>query len=141
MQKFYRASLSFKLQKTAKKPAFGTNVINALSILVSKGKFTNSSFLDLPVPLKELQAINDNLAAALSIALTKNQLDLKVAVIQWDAAFTLTANYITNIARGSESFIGNTGFVPTKNETIVAPKVPVTSKFKAAVNGYAYSVS
>ncbi|MBV9963557.1 MAG: hypothetical protein JO072_15035 [Parafilimonas sp.] len=142
MQKFYRASLTFKLQKTAKKPLFGIKVINALSAILAKGKFSNSNSLDLPVPLKELQAINDSLAAAFSAAmLAKNQLELKVATIQWDAAFTLTANYITSIAKGSESFISSTGFVPTKNETVTVPKVPVTSKFKAAVHGYAYSVS
>jgi len=141
MQKLYRASLGFKSQKAAKKPAFGTNVINSLSILITKEKILNSSFSNLPVPLKELQAINENLSAALVTALAGNQLDLKVAVIQWDAAFTLTANYVSHLANGDENIINNAGFTSTKNETVATAKALADTKFKAAVNGYAYSVS
>jgi len=140
MQKLYRASLTFKLQKTAKKPVFGSNVINALSALLAKDKFTNPNFFNLPVPLKELQAINGNLSAALATAISGKQLDVKVAVLQWDAAFTLTANYITSFAKGDEIFIANTGFIPVKNENITQPKV-AASKYKTAVNNYTYSVS
>lgn len=142
MQKFYRASLNFKLQKTAKKPAFGINVINALSLLNAREGAVNTNFLDLPVPLKELQAINNDLNAAISLAGASNsQLDLKVAILQWDAAFTLTANYITTIAKGSEIFISNAGFIPTRKEIITTPKLTTYHKSKPAVNGFAYCIS
>ncbi len=141
MQKIVHASLSFKLQKTAKKPIFGAHVINALSILVAKDKEEQLNYLNLPVPVKELRIINDDLSTALKAALTGNNNVVKNAVIQWDAAFTLTANYISSLANGDENFIRNTGFVPAKNDINSAQKIIGTSKFKTVVDIYAYSAS
>ena len=125
-----RASLAFKLEKTAAKPTFGTSVIAALSASIQ--------FPDLPVTIAQLQTVNDALSAAISAALTGNHMAVaavKNAVAAWNGDFTLTANYVTTIAKGDETIIRSGGFVPTKSETSPKPKPGGAIGFKATING------
>ena len=103
MKLFCKASLAFKRLRASAKPAFGTNVIYALTPPVTAKK-AKATLTDLPVPVADLQVLNDNLAAAISDSLTGNHTavaSVKNAVIAWDEAFTLTANFITTLAAGN----------------------------------------
>lgn len=125
-----KASLAFKLEKTAAKPTFGSSVIAALSASIQ--------FPNLPVNIAQLQTINDALSAAISAALTGNHTAVaavKNAVADWNNAFTLTANYVTTIAKGDEAIIRSGGFVPTKSETTPKPKPGGAVGFKVTING------
>ena len=131
-----KASLSFKRLKVAEKPAFGANVITCLTpLLAKKNKLTATG---LPVPVDQLQAFNDALSAAIAAALTGNhtaRLAVKTAVAEWDNAFTLTANYISEIAGGDAVVIRQSGFVPTKSERTPAQKPQAPGSFNATING------
>ncbi len=101
-----KASLAFKKLKPSMKPAFGTNVINALTPVLSSKK-TKSTLGDLPIPVADLLALNNALATAVSNSLTGNHTAVaavKNAVIAWDNGFGLTANFITTEAEGDEEF-------------------------------------
>ncbi len=116
MQLASRASLAFKFKKTAMKPTFGANVINAISTLVLDMKAGKTNSPNFPVPLNDLRSINNELYEALQAAGKNSEALLRTAILQWDAAFTLTANFISDMAKGNEDFIRNAGFVPTKKE-------------------------
>jgi hypothetical protein len=136
MKSPYRASLAFKLQKPAAKAIFGANVINALSELVPADKHEDTNFPDLPVSLSKLQIINNELSAVIEAVLNDNtdvEIAVKIAVIQWNAAFTLTANYINSIAAGNDSLIRRTGFVPVKDENTSAQKPALIRSIKQPV--------
>jgi hypothetical protein len=133
-----RASLGFKRQKPSSKPSFGDSVINALAPPVTSKKKEALLWEDLPVPVPDLVILNNNLNAAVSDALTGNHTataSVKNAVKEWNAAFTLTANYITTLAAGDEEIIRQAGFVPTKTESQPRVKPGAATGFKATVNG------
>ena len=84
------ASLYFKKGKPSAKVAFGANVINALSVTDLNKKIAGFAITDLPIPVADLQAINDELSAAVSEALTGNHAavaNVKNVVQQWNDAF------------------------------------------------------
>ena len=125
-----KASLAFKSEKRTTKPSFGANVIAALGASIL--------FPDLPVTIAELTTVNNALSAALTAALTGNHTavaTVKTAVINWDNAFTLTANYVTSIAQGDETVIRDAGFIPTKSESQPTPKPAASAGFTATING------
>lgn len=137
-----KASMAFKKLRAADKVSFGTNVINSLTpplapVLLKKVA-KGESETDLPVPLAQLTEINEDLRAAVSDSLTGNhtaRASLKNALIAWDNAFGLTANYISRIAEGDEVIIREAGFVPTKAETTPAQRPGAPANFKATING------
>jgi hypothetical protein len=138
MKLFSKASLAFKKQKASNKVAFGTNVINALTALLTASKKSKAILPELPVPLADLLIINTDLAAAISDSLTGNhtaKATLKNAVIAWNQAFTQTANFISTAAAGDAVLIRQAGFVPTKSETSPSQKPGPVTGFKATING------
>jgi hypothetical protein len=131
MKLLSRASLAFKREKPASKTAFATNVINCLQAVAAQ-------FPNLPIATTELQTINYALATAIAAALTGNHTAvaaLKVAIANWDNAFTLIANYVTSVAQGDETLIRSAGFVPTKSETQPTQKPGPAIDFYATING------
>jgi len=139
MKLIARASLAFKQQKPASKATFGNNVTNALKALVPPQKGVQPDFSNLPVPIAELEKLNAALAAAVADALTGNHTaiaTLKSTVLEWNEAFTQTANYVTTVAAGDVAAIRSTGFVPTKTESQPKAKPGPTADFKATINGF-----
>lgn len=137
MRLISHASLSFKLQKQSEKPGFGASVINALSALVPATQNMPSIFPNLPVSINNLQTINDALSNALSVALTGNHAAVAIAknaLIAWNKAFILTANYVSSVAAGNETVIRSAGFVPTKSEKQPPQKPAAAIGFKVTIN-------
>ena len=133
-----KTSLAFKKYKPAEKPPFGSNVIAALSPQTQSKQAAAAAYPEMPVPVADLQTINDALAAAITAALTGNHSSVaavKAAIAAWNNAFTLTANYVTSIANCDESIIRSAGFVPTKSETTPTQKPGAVTGFKATING------
>lgn len=97
MQLISRASLAFKKSKPALKTPFGSHVITILTPVLTKSKTVDDVvFHNLAVPLAELQALNVELAAPVSNALTGTPTvvaSVKTAQTARDEAFTFTANY------------------------------------------------
>lgn len=134
-----KASLAFKKKRAAIKVPFGLNVINSLTaIFVPDNQNAKALSTDLPVPITELQALND----ALNLALTNSQTGthaaiaaVKVAVANWNVGFTSTAIFITSIAHGDAVFIRTAGFVSTKSESQPSQRPGPITDFKAIING------
>ena len=133
-----KASLAFKKERPSMKPAFGANVIAALTPLAPVAKNAKTMYSDIPIPVADLQQLNDALAEAVAESLTGKHsavASVKDAVIAWDYGFTVTANYISSIAEGSETIIREAGFVPTKSESQPSQKPAGATDFKATING------
>ena len=138
-----KASLAFKKSRPDVKPGFGQNVINSLTPPPTVSKKTASKkdaalADELPIPLADLTAINNDLAAAVSDSLTGNhtaKASLKNAILAWNYAFGRTAEYITSIAEGDAELIRRAGFVPTKSESTPSQRPGAAINFKATING------
>ena len=132
-----KASLAFKLKNAPSKTTFGQNVITALTPLVTAKK-SIANFSDMPVPVAELQVLNDSLVAAVAATVDGGRAAaaaLKAAVIAWNAGFAATANFISAEAEGNPMLILAAGFLPTKGETQPAQKPAAITNFKATING------
>ena len=133
-----KASLAFKKKSPALKVPFGLNVINSLTGIFTAKKNVKAVATDLPVPIAELQALND----ALNLALTDSQTGthasiaaVKVAVANWNIGFTTTAVFITSVSQGDAVFIRTAGFVSTKSESQPSQRPGPITNFKATING------
>ena len=139
MKKPIKASLAFKPQKAAQKPTFGNSIINGLTPPAQGEQDADPwPFNDLPVALKDLDAINNDLNDAVTEALTGNHsaiANVKNVVAAWNIAFTLTANYVSTVANGDATIIRKAGFVPTKGETSPMQKPGAVTGFNATING------
>lgn len=132
-----KASLSFKLESAASKTTFGTNVINCLTPVLAAKK-SRLSAGDLPIPVTELKALNDNLTTAVANNVNGGRAAsaaLKAAVAAWNNAYTQTAKFISNEADGDPSLILECGFIPTKSESAPFPKPGPVANFRATING------
>lgn len=133
-----KASLAFKKMRSPVKVTFGLNVINSLTGIFTAGTGAKISATDLPVPIAELQALNDTLNLAVTNAQTGTHAAIaavKIAVANWNTGFTTTAIFITSVAQGDEAFIRTAGFVPTKSESQPSQRPGPITDFKATING------
>ena len=137
MQLTPKASLAFKKESPSAKTTFGSNVITCLTPLLMAKKGVKT-YTDIPIPVAELTTINDNLITAVAARVDGGRSSaaaLKTAKAAWNEAFTITANYISAQAEGSEEAIIEAGFIPTKSQTQPKPKPGQASAFKATING------
>ena len=134
-----KSSLTFKKLIPEKKVGFGNKVIGGLSPEQLKKAKANGS--ELPVPVADLQALNDRLNTAIASAGTGNHVAIsKVKAIakEWSSKFGLTADYITSVARGTENPVGvirAAGFVPTKTESTPTVEPGPLDNFYTTING------
>jgi hypothetical protein len=131
-----RVSLAFKELSYSDKISFGSGVIHALSGTDESGEPVIDLFPNLPVPLDELQIINNNASGYLAEAqsgLRVARSALKQSIKEWNNAFTLTANYINMVAQGRADLMSVAGFYSTKNDRAPKPKPETAVTFKATV--------
>ena len=129
-----KASLSFKDISPSNKVGFGRNVVTQLTPIVAK---TANAADDLPIPVADLLALTDNLAAAVAAMNQGGKSagnNLKDAVEEWNAAFTTTANWISMEADGSPTYITDRGFDSTKTTRNKKPVAGGINGFSARVN-------
>ncbi len=134
-----KASLDFKRKNPEAKVSFGSKVIGGLTPdQLQKAKATQS---DLPVPVADLQDVNDRLQAAITSAGTGNYAaisDVKTIAKEWSGKFGLTANFITTVAQSTDNpagFILSVNFVPTKTETTPTVQPGAVDNFYVTING------
>ncbi|MGH2563000.1 MAG: hypothetical protein ACRDE5_00710 [Ginsengibacter sp.] len=129
-----RVSLTFKMYKPVDKVTFGNGVINCLSPVLPPTLTT------LPIPVADLQAVNDALNTAVINLQTSGSRQartvVKNAVTEWITAFGMTAAYISMIAQGDDEIITAAGFDPTKGNSQPKPKPGLAADFQASINGF-----
>lgn len=140
MKRICTASLAFKKETPEDKVAFGTNVINMLGPTPPPvaSKLLAKLLTDLPVPVADLEDVNNRLWAANGAAKSGAFVDVEAlanVVTEWNQDFTLTANFITTMAAGNPEIIRAAGFVPTKTEAQKQPAAGATTDFVAHTNG------
>jgi hypothetical protein len=124
-------SLAFKELSFSNKVTFGNAVITALSSTDEQGEPIINLFPNLPVPLDELQRINDKVFKDLAeseTGLHTAKLSLRASVRVWNDAFGATAKYVNFIAQGNVILMSLAGFRSTKSERSPKskPQSPVT---------------
>jgi hypothetical protein len=135
-----RASLSFKRSKPQVKVSFANTVISSISPVAQLQKI-NVTLTDLPVPVADLQDVNDRLSNAITQAGSGNHAaisDVKTISKEWSEKFGLTADYFTSVARTSENPVGVirlAGFTPTKTETTPRVQPGPINNFFVTING------
>ncbi len=122
-----KASLAFLKLAIADKILFGGNMITQLT--------TNAAtFLNLPVPVKILQADNDAVQANAAAVATGDHLAaalLTKSVKVWESDFRATANYVSIIAGNDPSIVIMGGLKPTDAETTPSHVLPACTGFFA----------
>ena len=141
MKLICKASLAFKKSRPAEKVGFGENVIHSITPVPptdTKKKTKLDDIENFPYSPAQLQEINDQLSAAYTDSLTGNhtaKASLQNAIVAWDYASGVTANYVSTLAEGDATIIRMAGFVPTKSESTPAPRPGAPLNFNATVNG------
>ena len=130
-----KVSMAFKSAKPVDKVKFGSGVLACL--LPAK---VTASYPNLPVPVADLQLINDTLNASVVAVQTtgsrQSKTALKNAAADWTSAFGITGTYISMVAQGNEQTITEAGFVPTKTVTQPTQKPGLATDFQATINGF-----
>ena len=138
MKRNVTASLAFKKETPEHKVAFGANVVVMLGgVLTAKGS-NASLYTDLPVPVADLEDVNNRLFDANGAAKTGAYVDIAAmenVVVEWNDKFSLTAAFITSAAASNAELIRAAGFVPTKSEAQKQPAAGAVIGFTAQTNG------
>lgn len=130
-----RVSMAFKKDKPVDKVKFGSGVLACLSPASASATYPN-----LPIPVADLQLLNDTLNASVVAVQTtgsrQSKTALKNAAADWTSAFGITGTYISMVAQGNEQTITEAGFVPTKTATQPTQKPGLATDFQATINGF-----
>lgn len=138
MKRNVTASLGFKKENPEQKVAFGANVVAMLGGLVPAKGGASSLYTTMPVPVADLEDVNNRLFDANGAAKTGAYLaeaTLENVVAEWNEKFSLTAVFITSVAASNAEVIRAAGFVPTKSEAQKQPAAGGITGFTAQTNG------
>jgi hypothetical protein len=130
-----RVSMAFKKDNAVDKVKFGSGVLACLS-----QPSVAASFPNLPVPVANLQDINDVLNEAVVAVQTtgsrQSKTALKNAVTDWTSAFGITGTYIGMVAQGNDQLINEAGYLATKSVSQPKQKPGLATDFQATINGF-----
>ncbi len=138
MKRNVSASLNFKKESPEQKVAFGANIVVMLGGVVPSAKSNTSVYASLPVPVADLEDVNNRLFDANAAAKTGAFVDIAAldnVVAEWNDKFSLAAVFITSVAASNAEVIRAAGFVPTKSEAQKQPAAGGTTNFTAHTNG------
>lgn len=130
-----KVSFLFKGFKPVDKVKFGAGVLSCLT-----PPLVTASYPNLPIPVADLQLLNDTLNASVVAVQTTGSRQaktaLKNAAADWTSAFAITGAYISMVAQGNAQTITEAGFIPTKTVTQPTQKPALATDFQATINGF-----
>lgn len=126
MDRRVETSFEFATEAVETKPGFGDNVFNKMK--------NNPAVVNPPVPLADLDAINQKLQQRIANAASGNHEDIILrndTEKDWDHLYRQTGIYVNLISNGSEAAILACGFKATKSETTPGDRPQMAVSFEA----------